>query len=72
MQPGFTRFTGPGLTAAMLAPMPTDTPANPDRPPAPMSATTGYVLAGLVLAAPVQVDQQQRRGRAPGAPPGQP
>ena len=51
MQPGFTRFTGPGLTAAMLAPMPTDTPANPDRPPAPMSATTGYVLAGLVLAA---------------------
>src|SRR5690606_27846115 len=40
----------PPPAAAMLAPMPIDAPANPDRP-APRSATAGYVLAGIVLAA---------------------
>ena len=35
----------------MLAPMPIDAPAKTDRLPMPRSATAGYVLAGVVLAA---------------------
>ena len=35
----------------MLAPMPIDAPAKSDRQPVPRSATAGYVLAGVVLAA---------------------